>query len=59
MDEPEVCLHCGEATASTVEDGKVVVADDAPDGETEGERRVFCSLEHAHEWQLANSGDDG
>ena len=30
----------------------------APDGETEGERRTFCSLEHAHEWQLARSGDD-
>ena len=57
MDEHEVCLHCGEA-APTVDDGKVVLGGDSED-EAADERRVFCSLEHAHEWQLANSGDDG
>ena len=56
MDEHEVCLHCGEATTTVDEGGKVVVSES--DGEPAEDPRVFCSLEHAHEGQLANSSDD-
>jgi hypothetical protein len=56
VDESEVCLHCGEAT-TTVDEGKVVVGGDSPDDPTADERRVFCSLEHAHDWQLAKPAD--